>query len=200
MLNKQLSNKAKQHGFTLLEVMLVLLLIGMVSVGVVMTLPNSLNAENDVHWQAQRFRTLLQFAEDEALISGLELGLVFEENSYQFAVYDYQTKKWLPVMDRQIQGKVELPDTLEMEYLLAGSLWDEIDTEKQDAFIDEDDLVSIEGAEEIVTLRPQVYVMSSGEVSPFSLTFSSVESGSPRKAVSVSVSMNGAISLTEAQQ
>ncbi len=200
MLNKQLSNKAKQHGFTLLEVMLVLLLIGMVSVGVVMTLPNSLNAENDVHWQAQRFRTLLQFAEDEALISGLELGLVFEENSYQFAVYDYQTKKWLPVMDRQIQGKVELPDTLEMEYLLAGSLWDEIDTEKQDAFIDEDDLVSIEGAEEIVTLRPQVYVMSSGEVSPFSLTFSSVESGSPGKAVSVSVSMNGAISLTEAQQ
>lgn len=200
MFKKKLSKKQKQYGFTLLEIMLVLLLIGMVSVGVVMTLPSSFNSEQDVRWQAQRFRTLLQFAEDEALISGLELGLVFEENGYQFAFYDYQTKKWLPVMDKQIQGKVELPDTLEMEYLLAGSLWDEIDTEKQDAFIDEDDLISIEGAEEIVTLRPQVYVMSSGEVSPFSLTFTRVESASQRKAVTVSVSMNGAISLAEPQQ
>lgn len=200
MFNQQLSNQAKQHGFTLLEIMLVLLLIGMVSVGVVMTLPNSLDSEQDVRWQAQRFRTLLQLAEDEALISGLELGLVFEENSYQFAFYDYQTKKWLPVMDRQIQGKVELPDTLKMHYLPGGTLWDEIDTEKQNAFIDEDDLVSIAGAEEVVTLRPQVYVMSSGEVSPFSLTFSSADSGSPSKAVSVSVSMNGTISLAELQQ
>ena len=142
MFKKQLTHKQRQHGFTLLEIMLVLLLMGMASVGVVMTLPDNLTSQEDVHWQAQRFRTLLQFAEDEALISGLELGLVFDKNSYQFAFYDYKTQKWLPAVNKQIQDKVELPESLEIEYVLSGSVWDEIDTEKQDEFIDDDDLVS----------------------------------------------------------
>lgn len=180
--------------------MLVLLLIGMVSVGVVMTLPDNLASEEDVQWQAQRFSTLLQFAEDEALISGRELGLVFEQSSYQFAFYDYQTKKWLPVVSEQIRNKVELPESLEIEYLLSGSLWDEIDTEEQDEFIDDDDLVSIEGEEKIVSLRPQVYVMSSGEVTPFSVTFSAVENRSAARTVTVSVSMSGTVSFSELQE
>ena len=197
---KQQPHKQKQYGFTLLEIMLVLLLMGMISVGVVMTLPNNLTSQEDVQWQAQRFRTLLQFAEDEALISGLELGVVFEQNSYQFAFYDYKTQKWLPVVNKQIQGQVELPEKLEIEYVLSGSLWDEIDTEKQDEFIDDDDLVSIEGEEKVVSLRPQVYVMSSGEVTPFSVTFSVVEKTSDAQSVTVSVTMNGTVSLSELQK
>ena len=193
-------HKQRPYGFTLLEIMLVLLLLGMVSVGVVMTLPDKLTSQEDVHWQAQRFRTLLRFVEDEALISGLELGIVFDKNSYQFAFYDYKTQKWLPVVNKQIQGKVELPETLKVEYLLSGSLWDEIDTEKHDEFIDDDDLVSIEGEEKIVSLRPQVYVMSSGEVTPFSVTFSAVENRSAAQSVTVSVTMNGSISFSELQK
>ena len=200
MFKKQLTQQQRPYGFTLLEIMLVLLLMGMVSVGVVMTLPNNLTSQENVHWQAQRFRTLLQFAEDEALISGLELGLVFDKNSYQFAFYDYKIQKWLPVVNKQIQSKVELPETLKIEYLLSGSLWDEIDTEKQDEFIDEDDLVSIDGEEKVVSLRPQVYVMSSGEVTPFSVEFSAVEKKSEMQSVTVSVSMSGSISFSELQE
>ena len=200
MFKKQLTQQQRRYGFTLLEIMLVLLLMGMVSVGVVMTLPNNLTSQENVHWQAQRFRTLLQFAEDEALISGLELGLVFDKNSYQFAFYDYKIQKWLPVVNKQIQSKVELPETLKIEYLVSGSLWDEIDTEKQDEFIDEDDLVSIDGEEKVVSLRPQVYVMSSGEVTPFSVEFSAVEKKSEMQSVTVSVSMSGSISFSELQE
>lgn len=194
---KQLMYRHKRSGFTLLEIMLVLLLIGMVSVGVVMTLPNNLGNEKDVYWQAQRFRTLLQYAEDEALISGLELGLVFDSNSYQFAFYDYKTKKWLPVLNRQIQSKVELPETLKIEYLLSDSIWDELDTEQQDKFINEDELVQIEGEEKIISLRPQVYVMSSGEVTPFSVEFSEIETKADVQSVTVTVSMSGTVSISE---
>ena len=107
-----------QHGFTLLEIMLVLLLMGMMSVGVVMTLPNSLTSEEDVLWQAQRFSTLLQFAEDEALISGLEIGLVFNEkkDGYQFAFYDHSSEKWLAIESKQIQGQVTLPEIMAILY------------------------------------------------------------------------------------
>ncbi|MCW8996357.1 MAG: type II secretion system minor pseudopilin GspH [Psychromonas sp.] len=197
MLNKQLTCKQQESGFTLLEIMLVFLLIGMISVGVVMTLPNHLTSQEDVHWQAQRFRTLLLLAEDEALISGLELGVVFDENSYQFAFYDYAAKKWLPVVNKSLHDKVKLPDTLKMDYLLSGSVWDELDTEKQDDFINDEDLVHIKGEMQLVSLKPQVYVMSSGEVTPFSVEFSALESRSEQQAVSVSVSMNGVATLSE---
>jgi len=182
-----------QYGFTLLEIMLVLLLMGMLSVGVVMTLPNNLISEENVNWQAQRFSTLLQFAEDEALISGTELGLYFNENSYQFVFYNHKNKKWLAVINKQIAGKIELPKALEISYQLSGSVWDEIANEDQDDFIDDEDLVDIDGDEMLRSLAPQVYVMSSGEVTPFTLRFSEAADTSQAKSVTVSVSMSGAI-------
>lgn len=196
-MSKMCLKNNNQHGFTLLEIMLVLLLMGMLSVGVVMTLPNNLVSEEDVDWQAQRFTTLLQFAEDEALISGTELGLYFHENSYQFVFYNHKKKKWLPVSNKQIAGKIEVPKALEISYQLSGSVWDEIASEDQDDFFDDEDLVDIDGDEELRSLAPQVYVMSSGEVTPFTLRFSEVAAASQAQSASLSVSMNGAITAPE---
>ena len=193
---------SNQHGFTLLEIMLVLLLIGMISVGVVMTLPDNLNSEEQVDWQAQRFSALLQFAEDEALMSGLELGLVFnEKKGYQFAFYDYSKRKWLPLVNKSISKQVELPETVKIEYNLLGSVWDEIEVEEEDDFIDDQYLVDIKigNEEEIESLTPQVYVMSSGEVTPFSVEFSALREGK-REMQTVSVSMSGAITLSEIEK
>lgn len=193
---KHLKN-LRQHGFTLLEVMLVVLLIGMASLAVVMTLPNNLTSENNVSWQAQRFATLLQFAEDEALISGNELALVIAKNSYQFAVYDYPKQRWLAARVGEIEEKVELPEPIGLEYSLSDSVWGEINSSDQDSFIEEPERVDIEGDNKLPTLNPQVYVMSSGEVSPFTLVFSEVDNDSEKQSITVSVSMNGAISLAE---
>ncbi|MFT7053303.1 MAG: general secretion pathway protein H [Psychromonas sp.] len=193
---KQLKN-LRQPGFTLLEVMLVVLLIGMASLAVVMTLPNNLISNNNVSWQAQRFATLLQFAEDEALISGNELALVIEKNSYQFAVYDYPRQRWLAARVVEIAEKVELPESIDLAYNLSDSVWGEINSSDQDSFIEEAEDVDIEGDDKLQSLKPQVYVMSSGEVSPFSLVFSEVDNDPEKQSITVSVSMNGAISLAE---
>lgn len=196
-MSKMCLKNNNQHGFTLLEIMLVLLLMGMLSVGVVMTLPNNLISEENVNWQAQRFTTLLQFAEDEALISGTELGLYFHENSYQFVFYNHKNKKWLPVINKQITEQIEMPKTLEISYQLSGSVWDEITSEDQDNFIDDQDLLDLDGDKMLRSLAPQVYIMSSGEVTPFTLQFSEVEDTSQAQSVTVSVSMNGAITSSE---
>jgi len=186
-----------QHGFTLLEVMLVVLLIGMASLAVVMTLPNNLTSKNNVSWQAQRFATILQFAEDEALISGNELALVIEKNSYQFAVYDYRKQRWLAARSREAEWKVELPESIGLEYSLSDSVWGELNSSDQDSFIEEAEGVVIEDDDKLKTLNPQVYVMSSGEVSPFTLIFSEVDNDPEKQSITVSVSMNGAISIAE---
>ncbi|MFT6925369.1 MAG: general secretion pathway protein H [Psychromonas sp.] len=197
MLYKKHFKNIRQSGFTLLEVMLVVLLIGMASLAVVMTLPNNLNSENNVSWQAQRFATLLQFAEDEALISGNELGLVMKNNSYQFAVYNYAKQRWLAARVGEIERAIGLPESIALEYRLSDSVWGDLNNLEQDSFIEESELIEIEADNTLETLAPQVYVMSSGEVSPFSLIFSKVDNDAEEQAMTVSVSMNGAISIAE---
>ncbi|WP_435235973.1 type II secretion system minor pseudopilin GspH [Psychromonas sp. PT13] len=193
----QIIQRKQQQGFTLLELMLVFLLMAMISVGVMMTLPNASNSQDGLQWQAQRFSTLVQFAEDEALISGSQLGLVFSENSYQFVFYDYETKNWQQIENKQIQNKVELPETLSLEYSLSGIAWDELDTEDQDTFISDDDLVHIDGEDRTVDLKPQVYLMSSGEVTPFAVTLSLNESSANVQAITITVSTTGNVTISE---
>ncbi|WP_372880808.1 type II secretion system minor pseudopilin GspH [Psychromonas sp.] len=193
---KKLLNHSRQSGFTLLEVMLVVLVIGMASLTVVMTLPGNLTSENNVGWQAQRFASILQFAEDEALISGNELALVIEKNSYQFAVYNYEKQLWFAAVVGGKQGKIQLPESINIEYSLSDSVWGEINNQEQDSFIEEQERVDIDEDRQ-QSLKPQVYVMSSGEVSPFTLVFTDVDNVSEKQSVTVSVSMNGSISITE---
>lgn len=200
----QITIKNSQHGFTLLEIMLVLLLMGMISVGVVMTLPDNLTSEDQIDWQAQRFTTLLQFAQDEALISGVELGLVFNEKNvgYQFAFYDYTNKKWLALVNNPTLRQVTLPEKMKIEYKLAGSVWGEIGTEEEDDFIDTQYLVDIstDGGDQIATVAPQVYIMSSGEVTPFSVEFSAQRESGTKETLTVSVNMSGLVTFSEIEK
>lgn len=185
-----------QQGFTLLEIMLVLLLMGMISVSVVMTLPNHSSTDENLHWQAQRFNTLLQFAQDEALMSGLELAIEFKKSSYQFAFYDQDSKKWLSAPTEELETLVELPPLIDFEYELLGSVWDEIETDDHDDFVDESYLVDIEGDDKIKSLTPQVYIMSSGEITPFSVRFALNEAQSKVDPLTVSVSMSGNVTFS----
>jgi len=191
---KRISKYNLQAGFTLLEIMLVLVVIAMASVGVMMTMPQQLNESENVDWQAQRLSTQIQFAEDEALISGKELAIVFEDDSYRFAFYDHSTKKWLAVESDQLSKKVEIPEELTFEYELLGSVWDEIESQEDDSFIDKDDLVQIDGDDEVESFSPQVFIMSSGEVTPFSVKF--IEADESRSSL-LEVNMSGMITHTK---
>lgn len=193
-----MQNKMRQFkGFTLLEVMLVLLLMGMISVGVVMTLPTSGSAAQSNEWHAQRFRTLLQLTQDQALILNTEFGIQFNETGYTFANYDFETKKWVPLINTSVNGNVELPSDILTEYHLGDNVWGELEEAQQaednNPFISQSDLVNIEGDEAAIVVNPNVFVMSSGEVTPFSYQFST--QGDDEHKVTVNVSMNGKIEL-----
>ena len=188
----------KQNGFTLLEIMLVVLLMGMISMGVVMTLPSHFISKDNPQWQAKRFSVLVQVAEDEALISGVEYGLVFGVNSYQFATYDYQRKKWIAAEREPLHNKIKLPDKVNLKFMLSDSIWGDELTESKTSFIKYDELVHIKGEKEVVSLTPQVYIMASGEVTPFSVTFNNMASDNSKQVSSeVSVGMNGTLKLMD---
>ena len=191
-----MSKSTKKHhlptGFTLLEILLVLVVIGMASTGVMMAMPQHTNKQEDVDWQAQRFSTLLQFAEDEALISGKELAIVFKESSYRFSFYDYQSKKWLAATSKQIDQVVEIPESIDFSYTLLGSVWDEIEVQDESSFFDQEDFIDTDNSE---SFSPQVFIMSSGEVTPFSVLFSEQATSNKRRSI-LEVTMSGSITKT----
>ena len=197
---KRLSRHYLQKGFTLLEIMLVLVVIGMASVGVMMAMPQHANERDNVDWQAQRFSTLLQFAEDEALISGKELALVFKDNTYRFSFYDYESKKWLALVSEQIGEVIEVPESMKFEFTLLGSVWDEIEAEDEDVFLDEEYLVQIDDEDEVKSFSPQVFIMSSGEVTPFRVLFSEMAGTVDKRNSLLEVSMSGVIKHTKSDQ
>lgn len=184
-------------GFTLLEVMLVLFLMGMISVGVVMTLTSSGHGSESNQWHAQRFSTLLQLTQDQALITNNEFGLEFNEQGYTFAYYNFSKRKWLPFVNSRVNGHIELPENIEAEYNLGGNVWGELEEvqKQQDnsEFSEQAYLVEIDGHEKEVTINPHILIMSSGEVTPFSYQFINLES--EQNKVTVNVSMNGDIEL-----
>ena len=188
-----------QRGFSLLEILLVLVVIGMASVGVMMAMPQHINKADDVDWQAQRFSTLLQFAEDEALISGKELAIVFKEDSYRFAFYDYQSKQWIAIESEQLGKVIEIPESIRFSYTLLGSVWDEIEIQDESSFFENEDLIEKNDDDKIESFSPQVFVMSSGEVTPFSLIFTEQDSSNKRSNL-LEISMSGAITKTRSSE
>jgi len=184
-------------GFTLLEVMLVLVLMGMISAGVVMTLTSSGNTAQSSQWHAQRFSTLLQLAQDQSLILNAEFGVEFNEQGYTFAFYDFSKRQWQPLVNSRFNGHITFPDKISAEYNLQGNVWGELEQAQEkadsDTFTEQAYLVNIDGKAKKTTINPHIFIMSSGEVTPFSYQFSSTENA--LHTVTVKVSMSGEIEL-----
>ncbi len=92
----------QQTGFTLLEVMLVALLLGMVATTVVLTIPST-DPRQKLTREADRMIGLMQLAQDEAILSGRELGMEITETGYQLLYLDIEDMRWLPMNEKFAQ-------------------------------------------------------------------------------------------------
>ncbi|MCW8093272.1 type II secretion system minor pseudopilin GspH [Alteromonas sp. ASW11-130] len=166
----------KQRGFTLLEVLLVLLLIGLASGYVVFNVFGTSEADR-LKQEAARLQVLIDMASDYAVLNQQELGLRIEEkdNFYQFMLLD-EEDRWQPIEEEEIYHKRELPQPFTFDLNLDDLPWQDDDRLFDRELFDEELSVSDEGVEigneENKPLPPpQVLIMSSGDVTPFTLTF-----------------------------
>ncbi|MGD2112886.1 MAG: type II secretion system minor pseudopilin GspH, partial [Gammaproteobacteria bacterium] len=139
-------------GFTLLELMVVMVLIGIIFSFAVLSMRGDDVAEL-MQEEARRLQTLLVLANDEAIIRGEEIGVRFEDNGYEFLVLALDG--WQAPDDDLLK-----PHTLPADITLQLELGNEqaLDTDAE------------EPGEEP---PPQVLILSSGEMTPFTLIFES---------------------------
>lgn len=163
-------------GFTLLEVMLVLVIMGL-AVSAVSFSAFSSNPQDELEKHAKRFQVVFDMAVDFAVLNQHQLGLRYEkrENQYRFLILD-DNDEWQLMDADPIFEPVTLPEPFEMELTLDDLPWEQEDSLFDEGVFDEQLSVSEEGVnigndEEKKQPPPQILLLSSGDITPFSLLF-----------------------------
>lgn len=145
--------RGRIKGFTLLEVLVVLIIIGILvsMVALSMNRPHG----DELRTEAQRLQVLLEFAAQEALLQGKEYGVFFSPQGYEFR--QLTAAGWRSVEGvAQLRAR-QLPGEMRLRLTLDGVVMDLRAQQRQDV---------------------QVFLLSSGEMTPFELRLETPEEGS----------------------
>ncbi|MGC9420971.1 type II secretion system minor pseudopilin GspH [Vibrio sp.] len=156
-----------QRGFTLLEIMLVLVLLSLSAVAVIATLPAKHNDE--IEKSAQSLFQRLQLLNEEALLSGLDFGLRVDEQKQRMTFLQLSEKGWQRIDKTGFAAQLLLDDKLSVQFSVGGGAWQD----KDRLFIPStlfDEQMFAESETQPVQPAPQVFILSSGEITPFHLT------------------------------
>ncbi|MFT6193291.1 MAG: general secretion pathway protein H [Cognaticolwellia sp.] len=164
-------HKHRQQGFTLIEVMLVIVLIGVMASAVQFTFSGN-KAEQLLEQNSARFAGVFDVAAEYGLLNNMELGLFVEKNTYQFL--GYNGVSWSPIVDNPMFEVFTLPEGIEITLQLDDLPIEEPLLFDSSLLINEDQEDNFTEEEKKKTI-PQVYMLSGGDITPFSLTFSLAE-------------------------
>jgi len=105
----------KSHGFTLIEMMLVMLVIG---ISLAMVLPNfSKNHDQILFEEGKRLTALLNYASEISTSTGQRIAWHKTSTGYRFLEKDQDQNIWKPLLDNISMRERTLPDSVEIEYV-----------------------------------------------------------------------------------
>ncbi|MCD9549947.1 type II secretion system protein GspH [Photobacterium carnosum] len=156
----------RNAGFTLIEIMLVLVLLATSAVAVVSTLPN--NKRDEVKEQALRFHHLAQLLGEDAMLNGVDYGIRIEPHQYHFL--KLTQNGWQPLEGVKFFTNVKLETGITTTVTIGGAWKDKDRLFKSDSMFKNDDIFK-KSDQEQKQLPPQIVVMASGEYTPFTVSF-----------------------------
>ena len=156
----------RSAGFTLIEMMLVLVLLATSAVAVISTLPD--NKRDEVKEQAVRFHHLAQLLGEDAMLNGVDYGIRVEPHQYNFL--QLTQDGWQPLEGAKFYTDVKLGNAITTQVEIGGAWKDKDRLFKSDSLFKDEDLFT-KSDEEKKKIKPQIVVMASGEYTPFTLSF-----------------------------
>jgi general secretion pathway protein H len=109
--------RSRSRGFTLIEIMIVVVIIGVISAGVLLSV-NLTGKDHDLDKESERLLTLVNYAREQAEIQTREYGVIFHEDGYQFVAYDTRRQRWREVYEDEILRLRKLPDGLDVKLIV----------------------------------------------------------------------------------
>lgn len=140
----------RQRGFTLIEILVVVVIIGVMIVGVTLSVGMA-HGDRQLETERDRILAIADHLRDLAQLQNREYGLRCYEGGYEFLVFDARSRLWHNEGDELLRSR-ELPAGLEMKVWIEGRP------------------IVLPEAEVDADLRvPQVMLYSSGELNLFEI-------------------------------
>lgn len=152
----------KQCGFTLLELLVVVVIVSILFTYTTLAIRSN-SPEDIIKEEATRLERLVQLALEESILRGEEYGIEVYLDGYRFLRFNED--KWSPLSEDKILRERELPLAMEMEMSLEETeIVIDLASNKMSgqAF----DLELDDDQEEKKETRPQIFLLSSGEITP----------------------------------
>jgi len=154
-----LRGRSSDRGFTLIELMITLVIISVI-VGMA-SLSIYQNPAKDIEREAARLQMVLQHVADEAILQGSEFALAFPSGAYQFLSFNSTDRLWIPMVGKEY-SKYTLPENVTLTLEIDGEAVD--DEVKKQALM-------LQKASDKQELQPSLLLLSSGEITPFTISF-----------------------------
>jgi general secretion pathway protein H len=151
------SARATATGFTLLEILVVIVIIG-VMVTMVSLSVGVLGADRAVEDETRRFWAVLRQAREEAELQAIDVAIFVGASDYEFLRWDTRRNEWLPIFEDKLYAQRSLPEGLRFRLWLEGR-----------EIVLKPGLPDRSQKEEHQKYPPQLTVLSSGDVVPFEM-------------------------------
>jgi general secretion pathway protein H len=109
--------RSRSRGFTLIEIMIVVVIIGVISAAVLLSV-NLTGRDQDLEKESERLLTLVNYAREQAELQTREYGVVFNDDGYRFVAYDVRRGLWRDIYEDEVLRLRKLPQGLDVKLIV----------------------------------------------------------------------------------
>jgi general secretion pathway protein H len=151
-------------GFTLIEIMVVVFIIGLVTAGLVITFGGD-RRDSGLEKEAQRLDALFDYAREQAELQTRDYGFRVDADGYSFVVFDVLRNEWRQAGEDDALREREFPDGLVPTVVVEGRT-----------------IVLDQKKPSVPDFKPQIMIFANGDLSSFEVWLQR-EGGSDRARI-----------------